>query len=144
MAATGAAMLVASFVYAPWALDESGPTLCPFRLLTGLPCPGCGLTRSFCALAQGDVRHAIAFHFLGPVLFLGLLAGVPAMLFQGLTRRPIALVGTVLYSREVGYVLAAVLIVNHATQVVTQAWSGQLWQGVPGSLIGQLAHLIMQ
>lgn len=51
-----------------------GPILCPFRRLTGLPCPGCGLTRSIVALVQGDLDAAFAHHRFGPFLALALLA----------------------------------------------------------------------
>lgn len=47
-------------------------TLCGFKNLTGLPCPGCGLTHSFCALAKGDIGVAAGFNLLGPPLFLAL------------------------------------------------------------------------
>jgi len=47
---------------------ESGPVLCPFRRLTGLPCPGCGMTRSFVAVAHGDIGSAFAYNRLGPLL----------------------------------------------------------------------------
>jgi Protein of unknown function (DUF2752) len=43
---------------------------CPFHELTGLWCPGCGSTRSACALAHGDVASA----FRHNVLFLPTLA----------------------------------------------------------------------
>ena len=33
---------------------------CPFRLLTGLECPGCGSTRMFMALVDGDINGAFA------------------------------------------------------------------------------------
>jgi len=45
-------------------------TLCGFKNFTGLPCPGCGLTHSFCALGSGHIMDAFAFNLLGPPLFL--------------------------------------------------------------------------
>ena len=49
------------------------PSVCPFFNLTGLPCPGCGLTRSFVSVGHGHVREAFAWHPLGPLLFAGAL-----------------------------------------------------------------------
>ena len=60
-------VVVASVVWHP--SDEGGFVFCPFRRATGWPCPGCGLTRSFCALAKGHVAQSFAFHALGPVAF---------------------------------------------------------------------------
>lgn len=45
-------------------------TVCGFKNFTGLPCPGCGLTHSFCALGSGHIVDAFAFNLLGPPLFL--------------------------------------------------------------------------
>lgn len=44
-------------------------TVCGFKNVTGLPCPGCGLTHSFCALARGNVGEAFEFNLLGPFLY---------------------------------------------------------------------------
>lgn len=52
------------------------PSLCPFHNLSGVPCPGCGLTRSFVCLAHGQIAAAFEFHPLGPLLFAGAIAGV--------------------------------------------------------------------
>ena len=44
--------------------------ICLFRFFTGLPCPGCGLTRAFFSLIRGDFRASMRFHaLLLPVLF---------------------------------------------------------------------------
>lgn len=43
---------------------------CPFFELTGLPCPGCGLTRSCGCLFRGDLGQSFHFHLFGPVIFL--------------------------------------------------------------------------
>ncbi len=49
------------------------PSVCPFFNATGLPCPGCGLTRSFVCLGHGHLRESFAWHPLGPLLFSGAL-----------------------------------------------------------------------
>ncbi len=62
------AMFVVSAVWRP--ADGSSFILCPFRLVTGLPCPGCGMTRAFCAIGHGEVWRAVRFNALSPALFL--------------------------------------------------------------------------
>ncbi len=47
--------------------------VCPLHAVTGLNCPGCGLTRGFHALFHGDVLGALHFNALLPVyLFVGI------------------------------------------------------------------------
>ncbi|MGI8593385.1 MAG: DUF2752 domain-containing protein [Solirubrobacteraceae bacterium] len=55
---------------------SSGPVLCPFRLVTGLPCPFCGMTRSLLALGQGDLGASVRLHPLGPVLVVVAVLGL--------------------------------------------------------------------
>ena len=38
------------------------PELCSFRRWTGLDCPGCGMTRAFISVAQGDVVAAWGYN----------------------------------------------------------------------------------
>jgi hypothetical protein len=66
----GAAQLVGSVLGA-------GIT-CPFHSLTGLPCPGCGLTRSVLALLDGHAAAALRYHPFGPLLFAGLIFALAA------------------------------------------------------------------
>jgi len=55
-----------------WPAFEMGdlPVACAFRRVTGTPCPGCGLTRSWVALGRGAVGESITFHRLGWVVML--------------------------------------------------------------------------
>lgn len=43
--------------------------ICHFRRLTGLDCPGCGLTRSFTCITHGRFEEAMAFHPFGFVFW---------------------------------------------------------------------------
>jgi len=44
-----------------------GIRVCPFALVTGFPCPGCGLSRASLALLSGDPVRAFHFH---PLVFV--------------------------------------------------------------------------
>ncbi|MEZ5429322.1 MAG: DUF2752 domain-containing protein [Pyrinomonadaceae bacterium] len=44
--------------------------ICPLYALTGLSCPGCGLTRGFHALFHGDIGTALHFNVLLPFYIL--------------------------------------------------------------------------
>ncbi|MBR3925948.1 MAG: DUF2752 domain-containing protein [Akkermansia sp.] len=45
---------------------------CAFRRCTGISCPGCGGTRSFSALLQGDILQAFRYNFFLPFILLAL------------------------------------------------------------------------
>jgi hypothetical protein len=69
--------MVASAAYAALAaqaclgIPQDGFTLCPFRLLTGHPCPGCGMGHALVAAMRGDLSASWNYHPLGlPLLIL--------------------------------------------------------------------------
>ena len=61
-------------VSARWSPSQlPGVVLCPFRALTGLPCPGCGMTRAFCSIGHGEFARAFGYNALAPFVFLAAL-----------------------------------------------------------------------
>src|SRR5215203_7501654 len=42
--------------------------VCPFYSMTGLACPGCGMTRGLHALLHGDVLTALDYNLLLPAI----------------------------------------------------------------------------
>lgn len=77
LAAAGVLTAAAAAVYV-WLFNPSISGLfpvCPLFATTGLACPGCGLTRGFHALFQGDIFTALGYNALLPAyaIFLGYL-----------------------------------------------------------------------
>ena len=90
---------------------------CPFRSLTGVPCPGCGMTRLADAVVHGRIGEAASADLAG-VALLGVLAVVAVTYLvqvvirkhepPGWLRSPLLLVG-----------LVALLAAHWATTIVT-------------------------
>lgn len=62
---------------------------CPFRLITGLPCPGCGITRIATTVAEGNVSLALGTDAAAVGLLGALAIGAALYLIAISTRRPI-------------------------------------------------------
>lgn len=63
-------------------LNRPLPPLCTMKRLTGVDCPGCGLTRSFIALAHGQWRESLRFNAAGPIWFVIIAGQVPFQAWQ--------------------------------------------------------------
>ena len=61
--------------------DIPGPSLCLFRAVTGLLCPGCGLTRAFASLSKGNVARAWEMNPFAFPLYAATVAAVIAPLW---------------------------------------------------------------
>ncbi len=53
------------------------PSTCIFKNATGLPCAGCGLTRSWVSLADGHLASSLKYHRFGWLVML--YVGVQAL-----------------------------------------------------------------
>lgn len=66
-------LLLGLFVGISFISESHGSgSICLIYNTTGVPCPTCGMTRSYLALFQGNLRQALVYHplfFLVPVLF---------------------------------------------------------------------------
>ena len=58
-------------------LGQPLPELCMARRLTGLSCPGCGLTRCFISIMHGDLAAAWQYNSAGLLLFGLMVAQIP-------------------------------------------------------------------
>lgn len=55
--------------------SQSTLGICPFKQVTGLPCPGCGATRAAYQLMHGNLNAAIQFNALAVFVIFPLMLG---------------------------------------------------------------------
>jgi hypothetical protein len=93
---------------------ELVPRVCVAQALFGIPCPGCGITRSVLALLAGDVRQAWLHNPAGPVLCAATASQVPLRCLVLIDRFPSRI--AFITSRMVTVVLMLFLMVNWLTR----------------------------
>lgn len=122
-----AAAIAGAFVLRP---DEQGlsllgyrwPFYCRLHETFGIRCAFCGLSRSLCSLAHGNISASFRFHLLGPVVFVLFCLEIPYRLCgvlrhgqripRGLTRihfLAISVVGAAVVVNWLGYLGGLIL-----------------------------------
>lgn len=95
---------------------ESSQSLCPTKLLTGLPCPGCGITKSLIFLYQGNIEKSMHYHAFGPLVVIASIGLLILMSIQlGTNNR---LFTSILYNSKIAYGIGFVLILYHSFRLI--------------------------
>jgi hypothetical protein len=84
-----AALAILAAALLPAGAVEHGPVVCPLRAATGIPCPACGITRSWRAALRGRPADSLRVHPLGLVA-LGFAAAYAAGLDERLSPGAVA------------------------------------------------------
>ncbi len=75
---------------------------CPFFRATGVPCPGCGLTRALMLLMRGELRGALHFHAFAPIFLIGVAALILSAVLPNSIIQPV-ISRTELWERRTGF-----------------------------------------
>ena len=62
-------------------------SICPFKMLTGMPCPSCGITKSIVSFYEGDVPKSFHYHVLGPATVLFSISIIVLLLIEIKTKK---------------------------------------------------------
>ena len=95
---------------------ETAQSLCPFKMLTGFPCPGCGITKSLIFFYEGDFLKSIYYHIFGPFTVLFSVISVIVLVTELLTKKEFF--QKILYSKKLAYFLGTTLGIYHFTRIV--------------------------
>jgi len=86
------------------------------KLITGFPCPGCGITKSFISFYEGDILRSFYYHLFGPFIIFFCVLTVIILSIELFTRK--AYFRRILYSRRIAYIMAVILVIYHLTRLV--------------------------
>ena len=95
---------------------ESEQSFCPFKMLTGFPCPGCGITKSLVYIYEGDLLKSITFHLFGPVVLVLSIYFLIKLSLELYYKKPFF--ENTFNKKKWTYVFVALLIVYHLIRIV--------------------------
>ncbi len=79
---------------------------CLFKIITGLPCPSCGMTHAFISLGHRHFQEAFFYNLMGPFVYFALVIVLFISIYGSIFRRPLL---SVLWKKYQRRVFAAVL-----------------------------------
>jgi Protein of unknown function (DUF2752) len=111
---------------------ETDQSLCPFKMLTGFPCPGCGITKSLVYFYEGDIYKSIGYHILGPFVIAFCILTIAVLTTELFTKKEYF--SKWLYNKKLAYGLGIFLAVYHIIRlgyfVYSNSWNSIVQQSV--------------
>jgi Protein of unknown function (DUF2752) len=95
---------------------DSDQSFCPFKMLTGFPCPGCGITKSLVYFYEGNLYKSLYYHILGPFVILFCIATIIVLTVELITKKEYF--NILLFNKKIAYGLAIFLITYHLIRVI--------------------------
>jgi hypothetical protein len=116
LVAVAAAQVAASAAGIGWA--------CPLHALTGVPCPGCGLSRASVALLRGEWGESLRLHALAPIFLLVVLARAVVVVLPARMRERAARLAQRLESRRAIPLAALSVLIGYWLLRLALGWRG--------------------
>ena len=95
---------------------ETAQSLCPLKMMTGFPCPGCGITKSLVLLYKGDITGSLYYHIFGPITVIFCVTAIVILVLELVTKREYF--NNILYSKKIAYFLGFTLVIYHLGRLI--------------------------
>lgn len=90
---------------------ETAQSLCPLKMLSGFPCPGCGITKSMVFCYEGAFSKSISYHLFGPLLIIFCVFLIILLIIELLFKQEYC--NFLFYNKKLGIAIALFLAVYH-------------------------------
>jgi len=95
---------------------ETDQSLCPLKMLSGFPCPGCGITKSLVYFYEGDIYKSLYYHILGPFVIVFCIATIVVLSTELITQKEYFT--QLLFNKKLAYGLAIFLASYHLIRIL--------------------------
>lgn len=95
---------------------DTDQSLCPLKMLTGFPCPSCGITKSLVYFYEGDLQKSLYYHILGPLVIAFCVATIFVLCTELITKKEYF--NNLLFNKKLGYGLVIFLASYHFIRVI--------------------------
>jgi len=95
---------------------EVDQSLCPFKMLTGFPCPGCGITKSLVYFYEGDILKSLYYHILGPLVIAFCVVTIVVLSTELITKKEYF--DKLFYNKKLAYGLGFFLASYHLIRII--------------------------
>jgi Protein of unknown function (DUF2752) len=95
---------------------ETDQSLCPFKMLTGFPCPGCGITKSLVYFYEGNLYKSLYYHVLGPFVIVFCIVTIVVLTAELYTQKEYF--NKYFYNKKLAYGLGIFLGTYHLIRII--------------------------
>lgn len=95
---------------------ETDQSLCPLKMLTGFPCPGCGITKSLVYFYEGDIQKSLYYHLFGPLVIAFCVVTIAVLTTELITKKEYF--NNLLFNKKLAYGLAIFLASYHFIRII--------------------------
>lgn len=95
---------------------ETDQSLCPLKMISGFPCPGCGITKSLVYFYEGDLQKSLYYHILGPFVIAFCIVTIVVLSIELITKKEYF--NNLLFNKKLAYGLAIFLATYHFIRIL--------------------------
>ena len=95
---------------------ETDQSLCPLKMLSGFPCPGCGITKSLVYFYEGDIYKSLYYHILGPLVIVFCVVTIVVLSAELITKKEYF--NQLLFNKKLAYGLGIFLATYHFIRII--------------------------